>query len=52
MIRIYVAILSGQAPQNENFVNENIAISSIDICGNYELICTKFSEIVLLNREY
>jgi len=32
--------------------NEEIKISLMDIYGNYELICTKFSEIVLLNREY
>jgi len=46
MIGIYVAITPGQAPQNKKILKkENIEISSIDICGNYKLISTKFSEI-------
>jgi len=53
MIGIYVAIPSGQAPPKLKIVkNEKVEISSMDIYGNYELICTKISEISLLNKKY
>jgi len=44
--------LGAGPPKLKIVKNEKIEISSIDIYGNYELICTKFSEISLLNNEY
>jgi len=39
-------------PKLKIMKNENVEILSIDICGNYELISTKFSEISLISGEY
>jgi len=42
-------------PKLNFFLNENVEISSIDkglLCGNYELISTKFSELFLLSGEH
>jgi len=38
-------------PKLKILKNKNIEISSVDICDNYELISTKFSENVLLSGE-
>jgi len=50
MIRIYATITLGQPPKLKK-CEKIIEISSIDICGNYELISTNFSEICLLCGE-
>jgi len=52
MMRIYVAIPSGQAPKIEYLKKQNIDILSINICGNYERISTICSEISLLSGEW
>jgi len=51
MIRIYVAITSEQATKKNCWKKQNIEISSIDSCANYEPISTKFSENFNLAEE-
>jgi len=41
----------GRPPRIENLENQNIEISLIDFCANYQPISTKFSEIFYLAEE-